>query len=154
MNRLTVLNEIIELASKWAGTLLLHGGLGKALLRNSDEQNAQIAFQQGIVLKNGTWVHIAIYCDGRGLEITCAMKRFVCKRCLDTDLCVECLRRHETGTKERSTCTEHPFLEVSCKGVSGFGDVPSVRETARDLWLQQLREEYSKATLGEGGHRG
>ena len=153
MNRLKALNELIELTSKWASTLVLYGGLGKVLLWNSDELNAKIAYQQQIFLEDGIWVHAAT-CDVCGLAITCAMKRFVCKRCWDTDLCGGCLSRHETGIEELPTCTEHPFLEISSEGFSGSGEVPSVRETARDLWLQKLRKEYLKAALDEEGPHG
>lgn len=53
----------------------LFGGLGRMLLKRSDEPNAIIAFQQVISHENGIMDFMNIRCDGCGLPITCAMGR-------------------------------------------------------------------------------
>jgi hypothetical protein len=49
---------------------------------------------------------------GCSLPLTCAMMRFVCKRCLDTDLGGQCFREREAGIKEMLTCSDHSFLQI------------------------------------------
>jgi tetratricopeptide (TPR) repeat protein len=119
------------------------GQLGRVLLWNSDELNAQIAFQQQIGLQDGMPVYADITCDGCSFPLTCAMKRFVCKRCLDTDLCGQCYRGREVGIKEMPTCPNHSFLQIIPGILSASNKFSFFGKAARDLWLQTLKRKYS-----------
>jgi hypothetical protein len=138
------LKQLIELGQIWGNICpFIFGQLGTALLWNSDEPNAQIAFQQQINLRDGMPVYAGIVCDGCDLPLTCAMKRFVCKRCLDTDVCGQCFRRREAGIMEMPTCSDHSFLQIIPGILSASNKFSFFGKAARDLWLQTLKRKYS-----------
>lgn len=96
------LAEYIKLAYVWRNqSTILFEGLGRMLIKHSNETNAIVAFQQKIEYENGVMIYKNIRCDGCGLSIACAMGRSVCKDCPDVDLCGICLVKHKTGC-ERS----------------------------------------------------
>jgi hypothetical protein len=141
------LAEYIQLAYVWRNNSAnLFGGLGRMLIKNSDESNAKIAFQQEIGYENGMMVYKNIRCDGCGLSITCAMRRLVCRDCPDGDLCGECLKKHETGVREVPTCSHHSFLEIA-SWTSPGSEQGSLTETSRTSWLQNLMMKYPEMAL-------
>lgn len=138
------LTECIKLAIIWRESRSAHlfGGLGRMLLKHSDELNAKIAFQQVIGYEDDVMVHKNIQCDGCGFSITCTMTRFVCKDCPDGDLCRECLVKHKTGVTRVSTCSNHSFLEITPEKSSGMEPGCLMEETSRTLWLRDLMIQY------------
>jgi tetratricopeptide (TPR) repeat protein len=120
----------------------LFGGLGRMLIKYSDESNSKIAFQQEIGYENGMMVYKNIRCDGCDLSITCDMRRFVCKDCSDVDLCGECLVKHETGVREVPTCSHYSFLDIALQTSSGSEQGSVTEETSRTSWLQDLIMKY------------
>ena len=138
------LKQLVELAQTLGSICpFIFGQLGRASLWNSDELNAQIAFQQQIGLQDGMPVYDGITCDGCSFPLTCAMKRFVCKRCLDTDLCGQCFRGREAGIKEMPTCSDYSFLQTIPGIMSASNKFSLFGKAARDLWLQTLKRKYS-----------
>jgi hypothetical protein len=138
------LKRLVELARIWGNICSsVFGQLGRVLLWNSDELNAQIAFQQQIGLQDGMPVYAGLSCDGCSLPLTCAMKRFVCKRCLDTDICAQCYRGREAGTKEIPACPNHSFLQIIPGIMSASNKFSFFGKAARHLWLQTLKRKYS-----------
>ena len=78
--------DIIQLLSTWGRKIVnLYGLLGRSLLRNSDDSNAKLAFQQELVLQDGSMIFANIVCDNCGCSVSCATSRYVCKCCLDSD---------------------------------------------------------------------
>lgn len=151
-DRVDFLNEVIKLACKW-GTqdLALFGRLGRALLWNSDERNAQIAFQQQVTLHDGIWVYINIDCDGcHCCPLARTMNRFVCKHCEDIDLCGKCYSKRGKDNGELSPCSEHAFLEISSETLSLSNESTLARDTERRSWLHNLTIKYSKEDLHYG----
>lgn len=137
------LKQLVELARIWVSICpFIFGQLGRVLLWNSDELNAQIAFQQEIDLQDGVPVYADITCDGCSLPLTCAMKRFVCKHCLDTDLCSQCLKSREVGIKEIPTCSDHSFLQIIPGILSASNKFSFFGKASWDLWLQTLKRKY------------
>jgi hypothetical protein len=142
------LAEYIQLAYVWGNNSAdLFGGLGRILIKSSDESNAKIAFQQEIEYENGMMVYKNIRCDGCGLSITCAMRRLVCRDCLDGDLCGECHKKHETGVTEVPTCSHHSFLEIASRTSPGSEQGSVTEETSRTSWLQNLMMKYPEKAL-------
>lgn len=110
----------------------------------SDIQNAQTSFQHQIDLQEGIMVFTNIQCEGCGLPITCAKKRFVCKNCSDVDLCDVCLNEHQAGVREVSSCPDYSFLEIVSGVFSGPEQGALVYEINRVSWLQGLMIKYPK----------
>ena len=150
-----IINELIKFVCKWGDrSLRVFGMLGRALIWTSDDTNAHIAFQWQAVLRGGEWVYADVQCDGCHVLLTCAMKRFVCRRCQDIDICEGCLERHETGTKVLPTCSEHSFLALPSKALSRSDQVPFAEETEREIWLQKLITMYSNTASDQRKPRG
>jgi len=68
---------MIETTLKWGS--ILHDILGRMLLQDQDEQNAQKAFQLSIEAQDGITTFTHVQCDGCGLFISCEMQCFVCR---------------------------------------------------------------------------
>jgi tetratricopeptide (TPR) repeat protein len=144
-----ILNQLVRLANTWGSkSLAIFGRLGRVLLWNSDELNAQIAFQQEVDFQNGVLVYPCIVCDGCDLPLTCSMKRFVCKRCHDVDICDQCFRRRETDIKLVPSCLDHSFLEISLGMLARSNTSHLFGKTPRELWMQSLMRKYSVAAAG------
>lgn len=144
-----ILNQLVRLANSWGSkSLVIFGALGRALLWNSDELNAQIAFQQQVDFQDGVLVYPRIVCDGCDLPLTCSMKRFVCKRCHDIDICGQCFRRREADIKLVPTCSDHSFLKISLGMLAGSNTGHLFGKTPRELWMQSLMRKYSVAAAG------
>jgi hypothetical protein len=144
-----ILNQLVRLANTWGSkSLAIFGRLGRVLLWNSDELNAQIAFQQEVDFRDGVLVYPCIVCDGCDLPLTCSMKRFVCKRCHDVDICGQCFRRRETDIKLVPNCLDHSFLEISLGMLARSNTSHLFGKTPRELWMQSLMRKYSVAAAG------
>jgi tetratricopeptide (TPR) repeat protein len=144
-----IISQLVGLANTWGSkSLAIFGALGRALLWNSDELNAQIAFQQQVDFQHGVLVYPRILCDGCNLPLTCSMKRFVCKRCYDVDLCGQCFRRRETDIKVVPTCSDHSFLKISLGMLAGSNTDHLFGKTPRELWMQSLMRKYLVAAAG------
>jgi hypothetical protein len=140
-------NKLIELAYKWGSESPIFGPLGRALIWVSDERNAQVAFQQQVDQRDGTWVYVNTRCDGCNHDpLTCSMKRFVCKHCQDIDVCGECFKSKK-DIKELSGCLDHYFLEITIEALSRSDEDLLDLAAERDLSLQKLMKEYSKHDL-------
>jgi tetratricopeptide (TPR) repeat protein len=142
-NQSPILIDIIKLAQEWAGrSPKAFKALGRALLWISDEQNAQIAFQQQLKLQEAPSHHADAHCDGCRLLLDYSMTRFICKHCRDVDACKDCYVKHETGVEKLATCSNHAFLEVSLEELSKANGIKHLGETGRDLWVQHLLTKY------------
>ena len=144
-----IISQLVGLANTWGSkSLAIFGALGRALLWNSDELNAQIAFQQQVDFQHGVLVYPRILCDGCNLPLTCSMKRFVCKRCYDVDICGQCFRRRETDINVVPTCSDHSFLKISLGMLAGSNTDHLFGKTPRELWMQSLMRKYLVAAAG------
>jgi tetratricopeptide (TPR) repeat protein len=144
-----IISQLVGLANTWGSkSLAIFGALGRALLWNSDELNAQIAFQQQVDFQHGVLVYPRILCDGCNLPLTCSMKRFVCKRCYDVDICGQCFGRRETDIKVVPTCSDHSFLKISLGMLAGSNTDHLFGKTPRELWMQSLMRKYLVAAAG------
>jgi ankyrin repeat protein len=144
-NRFKVLIALIKLAFDWKGSPIF-GTLGRVLMWVSDERGAKAALSHEIVVRlDGNSVYDSVQCDGCHAPLTYAMKRFVCKRCEDIDLCGDCLKKHEKGVQQLLTCVDHSFLEVTDE-LSAWSGERSYDETAmRNAWLDRLFMTYVEA---------
>ena len=139
------LADMIELVSVWGSQITnLFGGLGRLLIQNLDDSNAQVAFQHELVLQDGCMIFANISCDKCGFSVTNATRRNVCRRCPDIDLCGKCLVEHQTGVQEVLTCLDHSFLEIVPEEGFGWKQGNMTRGTWTASWLRDLTVRYPK----------
>ena len=138
------LPDMIKFVCIWRRKCInLFGALGRLLLRNSDDSNAQVAFQHELIPHNGgTRVFANIGCDRCGSSITYKTRRSVCRRCPEIDLCQECLIEHQTGIRAISTCLDHSFLEIASEGLIDMQQSTTALETQTASWLRDLMIRY------------
>jgi hypothetical protein len=65
------------------------------------------------------------------------MERFVCKVCLDVDLCGQCFQAHGGDHPVVQSCKEHDFLQVS-SDMSASRQRGVTDRMGIALWLQEL----------------
>lgn len=89
----------------------LFGFLGRVLIWDGQDDNAVIALEQQIDPSYGGTI-----CDGCGKSLSLKSKLFVCKVCLDIDLCIECHENYKIEGKFVKTfsenCQAHGFIAV------------------------------------------
>lgn len=139
------LGEMIDLASTWASRAVsLFQSLGRLLVQNSDDRNAQMAFQQQIDFRDGRLLFVNIQCDGCGPPIPCAKKRSIYRHYLDRDLCGQCFSEYQVGVRKVPGCLNHSFLAINPDLLSEAEHDPHSAETRRVLWFQDLERQYLK----------
>lgn len=80
--------------------------LGLALLHFDDEQNARLAFMYGFSSS------IMFSCNGCGQENTVNTGLHVCRRCLQTVLCYECMKKYKVKDRYLPLCVNHVFFDA------------------------------------------
>ena len=132
--RNTICRLIVEALSENLQTSFYD--LGQCLSIAGDEQNACRAFEQNIAIV-GNEIKQPAYCNRCDSdESICSMDRFVCKSCVDIDLCQQCFELFREDEKPWR-CKGHQFLKIS-----SLGFVPSSEVETRS-WLYALQIQYS-----------
>ena len=94
----------------------LFGLLGRVLIWARREDDAVVAFIHQFRLVESKPEYGGIICDGCGKQLNAGMNRFVCKACMDIDLCNECYENYEIDGlllhEAQENCQAHPFLAV------------------------------------------
>ncbi|KAF2467865.1 uncharacterized protein BDR25DRAFT_358134, partial [Lindgomyces ingoldianus] len=94
--------------------------LGRVLIWTGKEDDAVIAFQHQFRVAESNLEQGGTVCDGCNRPLHAGMQRFVCKACIDVDLCGVCYEEYEIdGRVSRETaenCQAHPFLAVPRRG--------------------------------------
>ena len=149
------LPDMITIVSIWGRKHVnLFGHLGRSLLQNSDDSNAQVAFQHELVLQDGAMVFANILCDGCGCSITYTTKRRVCRRCPEIDLCRKCFLGHQAGIRDVPNCLGHSFLEIASEKLfgmeqSGMEQSGMMQETQTMSWLRNLTIRYPRKHVSD-----
>lgn len=80
------------------------------------EDNAVVAFIHQFRLAESKPEYGGTICDGCEKQLNAGMNRFVCKACMDIDLCDECHENYEIDGlllhEAQENCQAHPFLAV------------------------------------------
>jgi tetratricopeptide (TPR) repeat protein len=94
----------------------LFGLLGRVLIWARREDDAIVAFIHQFRLAKSKPEYGGTICDSCGKQLNAGMSRFVCKACMDIDLCDECHENYEIDglllREARENCQAHPFLAV------------------------------------------
>jgi len=147
------LNRLLQLTYVWGSQLpSLYGYLGRVLLWTLDEGNAMTAFQQQNALHGETYIYVNTWCDGCDLPISYDMKRYVCKDCLDIDLCGQCFSSHGTGEKVIATCVNHRFSKTTPPDEISESGFTVLDETSRASWLRKLMTPETWAIVANRWH--
>jgi ankyrin repeat protein len=113
--------------------------LAHAFLLIDQLEDAHVAFEQNIIDRE-TLQH---NCDCSSCKrTTFEGKRYVCKTCMDTDLCSDCMEMYRAGTDVRG-CVRHEFIEVPRPEWRTFepGTVNQGGESVAE-WLIRMRDKY------------
>jgi len=94
----------------------LFGLLGRVLIWIRRADDAVVAFIHQFRLAESKSKYGGTICDGCGKQLNAGMNRFVCKACMDIDLCDECHENYEIDglllREAQENCQAHPFLAV------------------------------------------
>jgi len=94
----------------------LFGLLGRVLIWARREDDAVVAFIHQFRLAKSKPEYGGTMCDGCRKQLNAGMNRFVCKACMDIDLCDECHENYEIDElllrEAQENCQAHPFLAV------------------------------------------
>ncbi len=121
---------------------LLLGRLGRALIWEGQDNDAVIAFEQQISLD-----HDGIVCDGCQKRMDLTNKRFVCKVCLDVDLCNECHESYEregvVAKNSGEKCQYHAFITVPRENWTKLDrGIISPDGMPLERWLENIESRY------------
>jgi hypothetical protein len=90
--------------------------LGRILIWAGQDNDAVIAFQHQFRLAESRPEQGGTVCDSCGKELSTGMERFVCKACIDIDLCNKCYTDYEIDRRisreSAENCQMHLFLVV------------------------------------------
>lgn len=128
--------------------------LAKSLLYLDDEPNAFYAYQRGVgaVLMDGSWVvqHKA-YCDNCKRETWDPPIRYVCRVCIDNDLCPDCIVLYKQGKcNTQAHCVDHDFFEAHPPSMDMEDyEYGHFRMDAAEVydWLRRLADKYVRVPL-------
>lgn len=81
---------MLQISKRYPGDKFLFSSTGRIFLWFGDNQNANVAFQQEIVVDEGVICYTNTLCNGCGQGLTPETKSFVSKACRDVDLCEPC----------------------------------------------------------------
>lgn len=123
--------------------------LGKQFVFAGDDEDAIFAYQRQI-----TWfqdkgkripIHDLVACDSCGTDSGMQSSRYVCRICVDIDLCDKCHENFTRGIYSGRTCRMHKFLCVLLPAMSEEeqGAATSVNKDQVDTWLADLEERYT-----------
>ena len=105
--------------------------LGRVLVWAGREEHAVVAFMQQLRLIELKPEHSSPICDSCGKQLNAGMKRFVCKACMDIDLCGECFENYEIDGLllhvSPEICQAHPFLAVPGEETRVSEDKPALQ---------------------------
>ena len=119
----------------------LFGFLGRILMWLNDEANARVAFEQELGLNDDNWEYSA-FCDGCERQLVLRTHRFVCKQCVDIDLCQECLDGHCQGIKQMDTCVDHQFLKLSIEASADIDEFQPMTSEEQCRWIKKIRVDH------------
>lgn len=119
--------------------------LGRCLLYLGYTDTALLAFRHQVTFEGNALLgmHGKVSCDGCGM-LPIRDKRFVCKTCIDLDLCTACMREY-ANKKLPGGCVNHGFLEVPGQKNSSktLENSTSLEKGFRDLGLRSLDQAQS-----------
>ncbi|KAF2465569.1 uncharacterized protein BDR25DRAFT_360508, partial [Lindgomyces ingoldianus] len=96
--------------------------LGRMLIWTGKDDDAVIAFQHQFRLAESEPEQGGTVCDGCSRQLYAGMQRFVCKTCIDIDLCDDCYADYEKeGRETAENCQAHTFLTHG--GIVSFVEV-------------------------------
>ncbi len=125
--------------------------LGRVLIWVDDEINANASFQQAMVVEDGVWRHDLIKCDSCDVDLNSTIKRFICKICVDVDLCHSCMVSYNRHGLQVPNCANHPFLKVPGPFPQETKESFDKRRGSMSLWAQALQRKYKNAVLDVSG---
>ena len=111
------------------------GQLGHGLMFIGDEVNACTAFEQSMDLNSDDQIRHPAICDRCESGNITDMDRFVCKSCVDFDLCQNCIDAFRYDGRDWR-CKNHSFLRVPRPGFSLHA------KTETQVWLLDLQKQY------------
>ncbi|KAL9629742.1 MAG: hypothetical protein Q9164_006745, partial [Protoblastenia rupestris] len=106
------------------------------LLMLDMEDDARLAYQQRVLAQEDGSVNVP-YCNGCNSRQNKVDPFYKCKTCPDTDLCYECMNKHEEKCL-LELCRDHQFLKISASEAKFRPD----QTEAFNYWLLGLEEQF------------
>jgi tetratricopeptide (TPR) repeat protein len=116
--------------------------LGRILIWAGEDDDAVFAFQYQFRLaelkpKQGT------ACDGCEKWLSAGMGRFVCKACVDIDLCDECYKNYDMdGFSLHESCQAHLFLIIPGEEKRTLDSGSNSPDVSAMQWLTTIRAKH------------
>jgi tetratricopeptide (TPR) repeat protein len=123
--------------------------LGRMLIWAGQEDDAVFAFQHQFRLaESKPQQGRTVCCCGKRLHA--GMERFVCRACVDIDLCDECYKNYEMdgfiSRESAANCQAHSFLAVPGEEKGNLGSGSSSPDVSLTQWLTTIRAQHQMAS--------
>lgn len=109
--------------------------LARALLWIKDEENIPIAFSKA-----------EADCSGCANPLDCTKGHYVCRQCIETDLCDECMSRHANQELVQPKCSRHDFFNAGSAVREILKSPESQNLSDNGNWMRRLKEKYPVST--------
>jgi len=124
--------------------------LGRMLIWTGQDDDAVSAFQHQFSLAESKPQQCGTVCDGCGKRLHVGMERFVCRACVDIDLCDECYKNYEIdgffSRESAENCQAHPFLTVPREEKGNLDSGSSSADARLTQWLTTIRAQQQMAS--------